>query len=50
VKCHVVDNVAEARWRKLIWNVPFNGLSIATGGLTTDRILADAGLAAEVRA
>ncbi len=50
VKCQVVDNVAEARWRKLIWNVPFNGLSIATGGLTTDRLLADAGLAAEVRA
>jgi 2-dehydropantoate 2-reductase len=30
-----------ALWRKLCWNVPFNGLSIAAGGITTDRILAD---------
>jgi len=45
----VVDNLQEARWRKLIWNVPFNGLAIATGGLTTDRLLADPHLAAEAR-
>jgi 2-dehydropantoate 2-reductase len=49
VKCRVVDSLAEARWRKLVWNVPFNGLAIAAGGLTTDRILADPALAAEVR-
>lgn len=30
-----------ALWRKLCWNVPFNGLSIAAGGVTTDKILAD---------
>ncbi|MDQ8195957.1 2-dehydropantoate 2-reductase [Coraliomargarita sp. SDUM461004] len=29
-----------ALWRKLCWNVPFNGLSIAAGGITTDKILA----------
>lgn len=45
-----VDNLAEARWKKLIWNIPFNGLSIAAGGLTTDLILADPLLTAEVRA
>ena len=50
VKCTVVDRLAEARWRKLIWNIPFNGLAIAAGGITTDRILADAVLAREVRA
>lgn len=50
VKCNVVDNLAEARWRKLVWNVPFNGLAIAAGGVTTDRILADPVLAADVRA
>ncbi|PAW62143.1 MAG: hypothetical protein B9S34_15815, partial [Opitutia bacterium Tous-C1TDCM] len=33
----------------LIWNVPFNGLAIARGGLTTDRLLADPRIAAEVR-
>lgn len=49
VNCRAVDNLAEARWRKLVWNVPFNGLAIAAGGITTDRILADAGLAREVR-
>ena len=50
VKCSVADNLAEVRWRKLVWNVPFNGLSIAAGGITTDRILADPALLAEVRA
>ena len=29
----------EALWRKLCWNVPFNGLSIVGGGITTDLIL-----------
>jgi 2-dehydropantoate 2-reductase len=50
VNCRAVENLAEARWRKLIWNVPFNGLAIAAGGITTDRILANPELAREVRA
>ncbi|MFA5263681.1 MAG: 2-dehydropantoate 2-reductase [Opitutaceae bacterium] len=50
IPCKVVDNLAEARWRKLVWNVPFNGLSIAAGGITTDKILADPLLASEMRA
>lgn len=50
VKVRVVDNLPEARWQKLVWNIPFNGLSIAAGGIPTDLILADACLAAEVRA
>jgi 2-dehydropantoate 2-reductase len=50
VNCRAVDNLAEARWRKLIWNVPFNGLAVAAGGITTDKILADPALAGEVRA
>lgn len=29
-----------ALWRKLCWNIPFNGLSISAGGVTTDEILA----------
>ena len=48
VECLVADNLLEMRWHKLIWNVPFNGLSIASGGITTDRILANERLAAEV--
>ncbi|MBI5381383.1 MAG: 2-dehydropantoate 2-reductase [Opitutae bacterium] len=50
IVCNVVDDLRAARWRKLVWTVPFNGLSIAAGGLTTDRLLADPKLAAEVRA
>lgn len=50
VRCIVGDDLALLRWRKLVWNVPFNGLSIAAGGLTTDRILEDPALEAEVRA
>src|SRR4029077_12843081 len=26
VECRVVDNLMEERWRKLVWNIPFNGL------------------------
>ena len=37
VKC--ADSLDEALWRKLCWNVPFNGLSISGGGITTDLIL-----------
>lgn len=50
VQTSVSDNLAEVRWRKLVWNVPFNGLSIAAGGVTTDRILASSALEEEVRA
>ena len=41
IKVKRVDSLDEALWRKLCWNVPFNGLSIACGGITTDRILTD---------
>jgi 2-dehydropantoate 2-reductase len=50
IKVRVVDNLLEARWIKLVWNIPFNGLAIAEGGITTDRICADPRLAAEARA
>lgn len=49
VKVRVVDDLAEARWQKLLWNVPFNGLAVARGGITTDRILGTPEIAAEVR-
>jgi len=44
VKAQVQDNLEEQRWRKLVWNVPFNGLAIAAGGVTTDVIMGDEGL------
>jgi 2-dehydropantoate 2-reductase len=49
VETHVVENLVTERWRKLVWNIAFNGLSIATGGKTCDVLLADAGLQAQVR-
>jgi 2-dehydropantoate 2-reductase len=33
-----------ARWEKLCWNIPFNGLSVAAGGITTDHIVGDQSL------
>jgi 2-dehydropantoate 2-reductase len=44
VKCSVTDDVALQRWRKLIWNIPFNGLSIVAGGIDTARIVGDGNL------
>ncbi|VVM07467.1 partial 2-dehydropantoate 2-reductase, partial [Methylacidimicrobium cyclopophantes] len=32
VPCTVVENLEAARWRKLAWNIPFNGVSVAAGG------------------
>lgn len=29
VMCEVIDNLERARWEKLVWNVPFNGLGVA---------------------
>lgn len=50
VRNRVAANLLEARWRKLVWNIPFNGLAIARGGITTDKLCADPALAAEVHA
>src|SRR5205085_6113643 len=41
VKCRVADDLMRERWRKLIWNIPFNGLSIVAGGIDTAAVLAD---------
>jgi len=37
-------SLLKARWEKLCWNIPFSGLCVAGGGITTDRIMSDAGL------
>jgi len=44
------DPLNAALWRKLCWNIPFNGLSIAAGGVTTDKIMADPELVKTARA
>lgn len=50
IQARLVDDLAEERWRKLAWNIPFNGLAVAGGGVTTDLILSDPALHAECRA
>lgn len=45
-----VDNLEQAQWVKLVWNVPFNGLSVAEGGVTTDVLLASPETETEIRA
>lgn len=30
VPCDVTDNLARAHWEKLVWNIPFNGLGVAS--------------------
>lgn len=44
IEARTVENLVTERWRKLLWNIPFNGLAIAAGGATVDVVLADQGL------
>jgi 2-dehydropantoate 2-reductase len=41
VTCTIRDDLALERWRKLIWNIPFNGLLILAGGIDTAAIVGD---------
>lgn len=34
-------SLLKARWEKLCWNIPFSGLCVAGGGITTDKIMMD---------
>ena len=50
IPSRVEPSLAVVRWKKLVWNIPFNGLAITGGGITTADILADPRLAADTRA
>jgi 2-dehydropantoate 2-reductase len=50
VVCSVTENLGYERWRKLVWNIPFNGIAVTAGGLDTAAILADDALRSEVLA
>jgi 2-dehydropantoate 2-reductase len=50
IKCSVATDLALERWRKLVWNIPFNGLSILGGGIDTAAILANEALHRVTRA
>jgi len=38
VTCKVAENLTQARWKKLVWNIPFNGLGVA-GAAGLDAVL-----------
>jgi 2-dehydropantoate 2-reductase len=40
VEIVLTADLPQARWRKLVWNMPFNGLSVVLGA-TTDRLILD---------
>ncbi len=44
VDCQAETSLESVLWKKLCWNIPFNGLSIAGGSITTDLILASPAL------
>lgn len=44
INCNATENLALERWRKLVWNIPFNGLSILAGGISIAEILANEAL------
>jgi 2-dehydropantoate 2-reductase len=46
IECECAPGLPAVRWKKLVWNVPFNGLAILGGGIDTAKILADPSLAA----
>lgn len=45
VRCEVCDDIEEVLWRKLTWNIPFNGLTIAHGqgrrGIDVGQVIGD---------
>ena len=51
VNCTVAPSIGSARWYKLVWNVPFNGLGIAggPGGRDTQQVLEDPVLQQEAK-
>ncbi len=46
IEVAVAPNLLYARWEKLCWNIPFNGLSVAGGGLGTQAMMSHSHLRA----
>jgi 2-dehydropantoate 2-reductase len=49
VETRVAESLMGERWRKLVWNIPFNGLAIAAGGVNVAEVLASSELRALAR-
>ncbi|KAL3938952.1 MAG: hypothetical protein SGBAC_006234 [Bacillariaceae sp.] len=44
VEARLEPSLLGGRWRKNVWNLPFNGISVAMGGITIDKVVEDEGL------
>lgn len=49
IKCRAVENLEQAQWSKLVWNIPFNGLAISEGGVDTQVLLEAPGVEDRIR-
>jgi 2-dehydropantoate 2-reductase len=45
----IESSMEEVIWKKLLWNIPFNGLAIAEGGKSTEALLAEASIVERIR-
>ena len=50
VPAEAVARLRQSQWEKLVWNIPFNGLSVAEGGVTTDVLLGSTETEENIRA
>ena len=50
VEVQIADDLGLAQWRKLVWNIPFNGLCVTEGGIDTEVLLKSPRKEEEVRA
>jgi 2-dehydropantoate 2-reductase len=48
IECEAMESLDWTRWKKLVWNIPFNGLAIVGGGIDTAQILTSPALSAAV--
>jgi 2-dehydropantoate 2-reductase len=46
----VESSMEEVIWKKLVWNIPFNGLAIAEGGKSTEALLVEPQIVGRIRA
>lgn len=44
IEASIRPSLRQARWEKLMWNIPFSTVAITAGGVATDQIVGDAGL------
>lgn len=49
IHAQAVSDLEKAQWMKLIWNIPFNGLAIAEGGVDTEELLGRPGMEERIR-